>query len=134
MTLSSLAHTAIALRERSVAEALLELLRPYEGLLFTHDLLRASTGSVASAIGGIESYSAQARVRVESTLQHLAEVSTFLAGVPGVKTLLYLSDSLDLRPGNDLIDFVNVMARAASDAALLIACQQQLPEGQEPLL
>jgi 4-carboxymuconolactone decarboxylase len=41
---------------------------------------------------------------------------------------------LELFGENDLIDFVNVMARSASDAALLIAFQQHLPEGQEPLL
>ncbi len=64
---------------------------------------------VASAMAGIESYAAQARARVETTLQNLAEVSTFLAGVPGVKTLLYLSDSLDLRPGADLVTFVDAI-------------------------
>ena len=64
---------------------------------------------VASAMAGIESYAAQARVRVETTLQHLSDVSTFLAGVPGVKTLLYLSDSLDLRPGADLVNFVDAI-------------------------
>ena len=34
----------------------------------------------------------------------------------------------------DLVGFVNVMAKSASDSALLIAFQQQLPAGQEPLL
>ncbi len=34
----------------------------------------------------------------------------------------------------DLVGFVNVMAGSASDAALLIAFQQHLPEGQESLL
>ena len=59
-----------------------------------------------SALAGIESYAAEARGRVENTLNHLAEVSTFLAGVPGVKTLVYLSDALDLRTGADLVQTI----------------------------
>ena len=35
---------------------------------------------------------------------------------------------------SDLVDFIELMAQHAHDATLLIAFQQQLPAGQEPLL
>jgi hypothetical protein len=41
---------------------------------------------------------------------------------------------LELFGEPDLVGFVNVMAKHASDSTLLIAFQQQLPAGQEPLL
>jgi hypothetical protein len=41
---------------------------------------------------------------------------------------------LELFSEIDLVGFVNVMAKSASDSTLLIAFQQQLPAGQEPLL
>jgi 4-carboxymuconolactone decarboxylase len=50
-----------------------------------------------------------------------------------VKPATY-SRALELFGETDLVGFVNVMAKSASDSALLIAFQQQLPPGQEPLL
>jgi len=41
---------------------------------------------------------------------------------------------LELFGETDLVGFVNLMAKMASDSALLIAFQQHLPAGQEPLL
>ena len=42
--------------------------------------------------------------------------------------------TLELFGEPDLVGFVNVMAKHASDSALLIAFQQHLPAGQKPLL
>ncbi|MCP3920602.1 MAG: hypothetical protein GY711_34180 [bacterium] len=40
-------------------------------------------------------------------MRSLGQVVTFLAGTPGVKTLVYVSDGLELRPGADLRAFVD---------------------------
>jgi VWFA-related protein len=59
------------------------------------------------AIPDIETYAAQARERIAVTLEHLASVASFLTGVPGVKTLLFVSDALERAPGADLVKLVN---------------------------
>jgi VWFA-related protein len=60
----------------------------------------------ALATGEIESYAHSSRAQVTNTLRHLYEAVGFVAGVPGVKILLYLSDGLEINPGVDLLSFV----------------------------
>ena len=55
----------------------------------------------------VESYSRQNRDRLAITLNHLSSTASFLAGVPGLKTLVYVSDSLELHPGTELLSFVD---------------------------
>ena len=59
------------------------------------------------AVPDVERFAGESRERISVTLDHLASVASFLAGVPGVKTLLYLSDALERSPGSDLMNFVN---------------------------
>ena len=59
------------------------------------------------AVPQVEAYAAASRERISVTLDHLASVASFLTGIPGVKTLLYLSDSLERAPGTDLVTFIN---------------------------
>ena len=47
----------------------------------------------------IELFARESRERISVTMDHLASAASFLTGVPGVKTLLYLSDSLERSPG-----------------------------------
>jgi VWFA-related protein len=61
---------------------------------------------VRAAQPEIAVYARESHVRVLRTLEHLSSLVTFLAGVPGTKTLLYLSDSLEMGPGEDLLRFV----------------------------
>lgn len=46
------------------------------------------------------------RARIGETLGHLADTASFLAGLPGPKTLIYVSDGLPTTPGADLMSFV----------------------------
>ena len=58
------------------------------------------------AIPDIEVYAAESRQRIAVTLDHLASTASFLTGVPGVKTLLFISDALERAPGVDLVGLV----------------------------
>jgi VWFA-related protein len=71
------------------------------------------------AVPTVQSYMRQARQRITVTLDHLAAVSSFLTGVPGVKTLLYLSDALEREPGADLARFINNLCPNWHDSRLL---------------
>ncbi len=53
------------------------------------------------------------RQRVEVTLANLSDAASFLAGLPGIKVLLYLSDGLDARPGAALATYASGLCPAA---------------------
>ncbi|MEM7409353.1 MAG: AAA family ATPase [Myxococcota bacterium] len=53
ITLSLFSEVAVLLGEAEIAETLIEHLLPYEPLLFTHDLIPATNGSVRSALGAL---------------------------------------------------------------------------------
>ncbi len=57
-------------------------------------------------IGAIDVYSQSAGSRVRSAQSGLLGLARSLGGVPGRKSMLYLSDGLELRPGIDLYAFL----------------------------
>lgn len=58
------------------------------------------------AMPEVEGYARVGRDRIGATLDHLTAAVRFLAALPGVKTMLYLSDALERTPGTDLRDFI----------------------------
>jgi VWFA-related protein len=58
------------------------------------------------AVPDVEAYAAVARERIAVTLDHLSNAASFLTGIPGVKTLIFVSDALERAPGADLISLV----------------------------
>ena len=58
------------------------------------------------AIPDVEVYAAESRQRIAVTLDHLASAASFLTGVPGVKTLVFISDALERAPGADLMGLI----------------------------
>ncbi|MEM8931196.1 MAG: VWA domain-containing protein [Acidobacteriota bacterium] len=54
----------------------------------------------------VSNYARSIEGRVATTLRHLSTLSSALAGMPGVKHLLYLGDGLQLQPGLDLYEFI----------------------------
>lgn len=70
---------------------------------------------VRRAFNEIEVYARNSRTRIDATLGHLTDTASFLAGVPGTKTLLYLSDALETNPGMDLRNFVFGLCPTGSD-------------------
>lgn len=62
---------------------------------------------VKPAVAQVRAFTEESRVWVSNTFRNLGQVVTFLAGTPGVKTLVYISDGLELRPGADLRAFVD---------------------------
>ncbi|MCR9093092.1 MAG: AAA family ATPase [bacterium] len=71
ITLSLLAEVAVELRDVDVAQLLIDQLRPYEALVFTHDLIPATNGTVGSAIGalvGVLGRSREAADRLEAAV------------------------------------------------------------------
>lgn len=49
------------------------------------------------------------RSRISETLAHLTDTASFLAGLPGLKTVVYTSDGLTTRPGGNLLNFVRAL-------------------------
>jgi VWFA-related protein len=72
----------------------------------------------------VELYARESRQRISLTMDHLASAASFLTGVPGVKTLLYLSDSLERSPGSDLLPFINGLCPAQDEAPLFIVSDE----------
>ena len=64
------------------------------------------------ALPEVESYARIGRDRISATLDHLTTAARFLAAMPGVKTLLYVSDALERTPGRDLQDFITGLCPA----------------------
>jgi VWFA-related protein len=64
---------------------------------------------VPSSLASIDNYASRSQGLITSTIDKLAEISTFLAGIDGVKTLVYIGDSLELSPGSDLKRFVDAI-------------------------
>lgn len=61
---------------------------------------------VRRALPEVENSARIGRDRIGATLDHLTTTVRFLAALPGLKTLLYISDSLERSPGADLRDFI----------------------------
>ncbi len=72
------------------------------------------------AVQDIEAYARETRGRIVVTLDHLASAASFLTGVPGVKTLLFMSDALERAPGADLVAFMRTLCPTQQGAPLLI--------------
>lgn len=72
------------------------------------------------AVPDVEIYAAQRRQMISTTLDHLASTAAFLTGVPGMKTLLFLSDALERAPGTDLIAFVRSLCPTESETPLFV--------------
>ncbi|MDX1503625.1 MAG: VWA domain-containing protein [Thermoanaerobaculia bacterium] len=83
----------------------------------------------ARAVPEINRYARQARERVALSVANLKRAASFLAAVPGVKTVIYAGDALETHPGRDLMRFVRELCPAHTDAGRF-----QLPEGLGPEL
>ncbi len=59
------------------------------------------------AMPAVQTFARQGQLRIQTTLDHLTAVASFLAGLPGPKTMLYVSDALETSPGYDLMAYVN---------------------------
>jgi VWFA-related protein len=72
----------------------------------------------------VELFASESRERISVTMDHLASAASFLTGLPGVKTLLYISDSLERSPGADLLTFVGGLCPAQNQAAQFIVSDE----------
>ncbi len=55
------------------------------------------------------------RTRIAETMEYLTEAAGFLAGLPGPKTLIYVSDGLAMAPGRDLLSFAKYLCPGRQD-------------------
>ncbi len=74
----------------------------------------------------LDGYSRSRGQRISVTLANLTDATSFLAGLPGVKTLLYLSDGLDLQPGAALAAYASGLCPAGSAELLSSAISEEL--------
>ncbi len=79
------------------------------------------------AASEVELFARESRDRISVTMDHLASAASFLTGVPGVKTLLYMSDSLERSPGSDLLRFMNGLCPVQVQAPLFIVSDELGP-------
>ena len=82
---------------------------------------------VPRAVSEVELYASESRERISVTMDHLASAASFLTGLPGVKTLLYLSDSLERSPGSDLLRFINGLCPVQMEKPLFIVSDELGP-------
>ncbi len=78
------------------------------------------------AVPEVNRYARQAAERTNLTLGNLASTASFLAGVPGVKTLIYAGDALETHPGRDLLLLVRELCPGHTDDGRFL-----LPRGLE---
>ncbi|MEM7588523.1 MAG: VWA domain-containing protein, partial [Acidobacteriota bacterium] len=62
--------------------------------------------------------------RLAVSLEHLTRAGTFLAGLSGVKTFLYLSDGFELQPASALASFVTRLCPTGQTSALSSATDE----------
>lgn len=74
----------------------------------------------------LEGFARSRGQRVGVTLANLTDAASFLAGLPGVKSLLYLSDGLDLQPGAALASYASGLCPAGSAELLSGAMSERL--------
>lgn len=72
----------------------------------------------------VELFARESRARISVTMDHLASTASFLTGVPGVKTVLYMSDSLERSPGSDLLRFMNGLCPLQDESPLFIVADE----------
>ncbi len=100
---------------------------------------RAVVGGVGSGVGPdacgmflnqvqpiLDGFVRSRSARIAVTLRNLTDAASFLAGLPGVKTLLYLSDGLDLQPGAALASYASGLCPAGSAELLSGAMSEEL--------
>ncbi|MEM1178464.1 MAG: VWA domain-containing protein [Acidobacteriota bacterium] len=64
----------------------------------------------------VVTYAQRASARARVSLSYLEEVSSFLAGLDGYKAVLYVGDTLETRPGQDLLELVQGLCPNSIDA------------------
>ena len=62
---------------------------------------------IRSAPRDLQTHAELGRQRISTTLDHLAGVSGFLSALDGTKSLIYISDSLEINPGMSLYAFID---------------------------
>ncbi len=67
--------------------------------------------------------------RVAVTLTNLSSAAGFLAGLPGVKALIYLSDGLETRPGADLATYASSLCPGAGSELMTDALSAEMTSG-----
>ncbi len=67
------------------------------------------------AFNQVQFYINFSRTRIAETLEYLTEAAGLLAGLPGPKTLIYVSDGLPLAPGRDLLSFAKYLCPGRQD-------------------
>jgi VWFA-related protein len=74
----------------------------------------------------IDTAARQTRDQISTSLGHLAHTVGFLAGLPGPKTLLYLSDALESNPGTGFLTFVHQLCPNSQQAGPRFAITEGL--------
>lgn len=67
----------------------------------------------------IDGWAFERSQRLGVSLENLTQAGTFLAALPGVKTFLYLSDSLEMQPAAALASYVGKLCPTGQTSALL---------------
>ncbi len=67
------------------------------------------------AFNQIQFHINHSRQRIAETIEYLTDAAGFLAGLPGPKTLIYVSDGLALAPGSDLLSFAKSLCQGRQD-------------------
>lgn len=82
--------------------------------------------SFASLLGLAKDYAGTVSGRVEQSIAGLDEITRFLQGLPGRKTLLYAADTLELQPGVEALQYVTELCPERAGASTVSAATTSL--------
>jgi VWFA-related protein len=87
--------------------------------------LRGNTQDLDMAVSDIDFYAKSAYNDIELSVRGVGELIERIAGLPGRKAVVYVSDGLDRRPGDDLISMVyNQFSQNSARSALPLMGQR----------
>lgn len=73
----------------------------------TRGMMNPCRTFVPMAQHAVKIYGELSRRRFSETMRHLVTVSSSLASLPGVKTMIIVSDAMEFSPGDDLLEYIN---------------------------
>jgi VWFA-related protein len=88
---------------------------------------------VPRAVPEVERAAERTTRRSFTTLDHLTSVASFLSGLPGVKTVVYLGNGLETQPGAGLMAFVEDLCPGSNETTSFALVNRELSESMRTL-
>lgn len=116
VTMSLASSAAIALEEPAIADRLFRLLTPYENLMFVHDHLHVSRGSVASSLGALAGVNGRADEAIDRLRAAIAREEALGAEPAALDSRILLIQQFERMGRDDAVQQELAAARKAAES------------------